>query len=105
MTVPISATTWKKIHLFYTIGELFAYARSIEHLVPRSEERTTMWHNLRERINQDDHPTIDEVLPPELDRLEPAANSAVLTAADKVGFTRRLQPRVRMRTIDGTLVL
>ena len=46
---PIMAGKWRRITFFYTTGELFNRARSIQDLVVRSDERQILWRSLRER--------------------------------------------------------
>ena len=47
---PIPATDWKRITFFYTTGEMFPGAQTINDLVIKSQdEREVLWHTLRER--------------------------------------------------------
>ncbi len=47
---PIPAGDWKRITFFYTTGEMFQNAQSINDLVVKSQdEREVLWHTLRER--------------------------------------------------------
>jgi len=62
---PIYSDSWKRITFLYTTGELFNKAQKISDLVVNSEERSVLWHSLRERANQagtlpsDDLPELD----------------------------------------------
>jgi len=47
---PIPAGDWKRITFFYTTGEQFQTARTINDLVIKAQdEREVLWHTLRER--------------------------------------------------------
>ena len=47
---PIPAGDWKRITFFYTTGEMFQNAQTINDLVIKSQdEREVLWHTLRER--------------------------------------------------------
>jgi hypothetical protein len=47
---PIPAGDWKRITFFYTTGEMFQTAHTVNDLVIKSqEEREVLWHSLRER--------------------------------------------------------
>jgi hypothetical protein len=46
---PIVASTWKRLTFLYTTGERLLAARTLDDLVLHSEERTMLWHTLRER--------------------------------------------------------
>jgi len=47
---PIPAADWKRITFFYTTGEMFKSAQTINDLVIKSQdEREVLWHTLRER--------------------------------------------------------
>ena len=47
---PIPAGDWKRITFFYTTGEMFQKAQTINDLVIKSQdEREVLWHTLRER--------------------------------------------------------
>ena len=47
---PISAGEWKRITFFYTTGEMFQTAHTVNDLVIKSQdEREVLWHTLRER--------------------------------------------------------
>jgi hypothetical protein len=47
---PIPAGDWKRIIFFYTTGEMFPEAQTINDLVIKSQdEREVLWHTLRER--------------------------------------------------------
>ncbi len=47
---PIPAADWKRITFFYTTGEQFQRAQTINDLVINAQdERTLLWHTLRER--------------------------------------------------------
>jgi hypothetical protein len=54
LPTPILADDWKRITFFYTTGDLLGAATRIHELVVRSEERTALWHSLRERAQQND---------------------------------------------------
>ena len=50
---PIPAGDWKRITFFYTTGEQFQTARTVNDLVVKAqEERDVLWHSLRERALQ-----------------------------------------------------
>lgn len=47
---PIPAKDWKRITFFYTTGEMFQGAQTVNDLVVKSQdEREVLWHTLRER--------------------------------------------------------
>lgn len=47
---PVPAGDWKRITFFYTTGEQFKAAQSINDLVVKAQdEREILWHSLRER--------------------------------------------------------
>jgi hypothetical protein len=47
---PIPAADWKRITFFYTTGKQFQHAQTINDLVIKAQdERTLLWHTLRER--------------------------------------------------------
>jgi hypothetical protein len=47
---PIPAGDWKRITFFYTTGEMFQTAQTVNDLVVKSQdEREVLWHTLRER--------------------------------------------------------
>lgn len=47
---PIPAGEWKRITFFYTTGEMFRGAQTVNDLVVKSQdEREVLWHTLRER--------------------------------------------------------
>jgi hypothetical protein len=47
---PIPAGDWKRITFFYTTGEQFQTAQTINDLVIKAQdEREVLWHTLRER--------------------------------------------------------
>jgi hypothetical protein len=47
---PIPAGDWKRITFFYTTGEQFKTAQTINDLVVKAQdERQVLWHTLRER--------------------------------------------------------
>jgi len=47
---PIPAGDWKRITFFYTTGEQFQNAQTVNDLVVKSQdEREVLWHTLRER--------------------------------------------------------
>ena len=52
LDLPIMASKWRRITFFYTTGEYLLSAQSIEDLVVRSNERQTLWRELRERMDQ-----------------------------------------------------
>lgn len=69
LSVPILADKWKRLTFLYTTGEYLLRARTLNDLAVRSEERTLLWHSLRERARDDqlyqtDLPEPD--LPPEV---------------------------------------
>jgi hypothetical protein len=49
---PIKADKWKRVTFLYTTGQLFNHAGSVNDLVVRSDERQTLWRNLRDRAVQ-----------------------------------------------------
>jgi len=50
---PVPAGDWKRITFFYTTGEQFQTAQSVNDLVIKAhEEREVLWHSLRERALQ-----------------------------------------------------
>ena len=50
---PIPAGDWKRITFFYTTGEQFQTAQTVNDLVIKAqEERDVLWHSLRERALQ-----------------------------------------------------
>jgi hypothetical protein len=50
LTRPIPAGDWKRITFFYTTGEQFQFAQTINDLVIKAQdEREILWHTLRER--------------------------------------------------------
>ena len=52
-THPVPAGDWKRITFFYTTGEQFQTARTINDLVIKAQdEREILWHTLRERALQ-----------------------------------------------------
>ncbi|MFW5713122.1 MAG: hypothetical protein ACOCYU_00440 [Brevefilum sp.] len=47
---PVPASDWKRITFFYTTGEQFKTAQTINDLVVKAQnEREVLWHSLRER--------------------------------------------------------
>jgi len=55
LTHPIPAGDWKRITFFYTTGEQFLTAQTINDLVIKAQdEREVLWHTLRERALQAD---------------------------------------------------
>jgi hypothetical protein len=46
---PILAEKWRRITFFYTTGEYFIRAQTINDLIVQSDERQTLWQALRER--------------------------------------------------------
>jgi hypothetical protein len=55
LSIPILSGGWKRVTFFYTIGELFNKANTINELVVRSEVRQVLWQSLRERLTNNDH--------------------------------------------------
>ena len=50
---PIPAGNWKRITFFYTTGEQFSMAKTVNDLVIKAQdEREILWHNLRERAKK-----------------------------------------------------
>lgn len=49
---PIMAEKWRRVTFFYTTGEYFLQARTLNDLIVASEERRVLWQALRERANQ-----------------------------------------------------
>jgi hypothetical protein len=50
---PILAERWKRLTFLYTTGEYLLQATSLNELVVRSEERSTLWRSLHERSRED----------------------------------------------------
>lgn len=46
---PILAGKWRRLTFLYTTGEYLMQARTLNDLVIRSDERSTLWRSLRER--------------------------------------------------------
>lgn len=66
---PIRAGKWRRLIFLYTTGEYLMQARTLNDLVIRSDERSTLWRSLRERaeatqVYQVELPPLD--LPPEV---------------------------------------
>lgn len=71
LSKPIIANKWRRITFFYTTGEYLVSADSVEDLIVRSQERQTLWRELRERMDlaNDDtgaYESIPEILTPEI---------------------------------------
>lgn len=49
---PIRAGAWRRITFFYTTGEYFRRAKTVNDLVVQTEERLVLWSSLRERAVQ-----------------------------------------------------
>lgn len=53
LETPIPSSDWKRITFFYTTGEQFSGAKTINDLVIKSQDaRQVLWHTLRERALQ-----------------------------------------------------
>lgn len=66
---PIRAEKWRRLTFLYTTGEYLLQARTLNDLVIRSDERSTLWRSLRERAEnaQAYHTELPPVdLPPEV---------------------------------------
>lgn len=48
----IEAGTWRRITFFYTTGEYFLKAKTINELIVHSDEHKRLWQELRERASQ-----------------------------------------------------
>jgi hypothetical protein len=59
---PIMATNWRRITFFYSVGELFNRAATLNDLVVPSEERQLIWQALRDRSL---HPDLYQPAPSE----------------------------------------
>jgi hypothetical protein len=58
---PIRAERWKRITFFYTTGDYLLEAETINDLIVHSDERQSLWKALRERADQMDAYTSDEI--------------------------------------------
>ncbi|MBM3124084.1 MAG: hypothetical protein FJZ87_03310 [Chloroflexi bacterium] len=66
---PIRADRWKRFTFLYSTGEYLLKAKTLNDLVLHSEERQTLWRNLRERAEKDQLYTADlpeADIPPEV---------------------------------------
>jgi hypothetical protein len=50
---PISAERWRRLTFLYTTGEHLVNAKTVSDLVVQNEERSILWHSLRERAAQE----------------------------------------------------
>ena len=69
LKTPVKAEKWKRITFLYTTGEYLLRAKTLNELVVNADERSLLWHSLRERaINEQLYKTnLPEVdLPPEV---------------------------------------
>jgi hypothetical protein len=69
LKAPVKAEKWKRVTFLYTTGEYLLRAKTLNELVVNSEERSLLWHSLRERAGNEqlyktDLPEMD--LPPEV---------------------------------------
>lgn len=64
---PILADKWRRITFFYTTGEHFQSARSINDLLLASEERPMIWQALRERASKEQSYVPTEITEIEID--------------------------------------
>jgi hypothetical protein len=66
----LPAGKWRRITFFYTTGEYFLEANSIDDLIVANEERQFLWQSLRERVSGDSRYRIQSIdrldLPPEI---------------------------------------
>ncbi|MBV6394991.1 MAG: hypothetical protein HFACDABA_00562 [Anaerolineales bacterium] len=74
LSAPILADKWKRITFFYTTGEYFLNAKSVNELIVHSDERQLLWKSLRERAENEQLYTVDM---PEAD-IPPEALMALL---------------------------
>lgn len=66
---PINADKWKRLTFLYSTGEYLLNARLLNDLVVEGEERLTLWKNLRERAENEQHYKTDlpeTDIPPEI---------------------------------------
>lgn len=52
LPAPILADKWRRLTFLYTTGEYLLNAHSLDDLVVKSDERSTLWHSLRERAGR-----------------------------------------------------
>jgi hypothetical protein len=69
LKTPVKAEKWKRITFLYTTGEYLLRAKTLNELVVNADERSLLWHSLRERAENDqlyktNLPEMD--LPPEV---------------------------------------
>lgn len=72
---PILADQWRRITFFYTTGDHLLKAHSMHDLIVESEERQFLWQALRERANQTQRYTAEEL--PEF-TIDPAVLAGLL---------------------------
>ena len=53
LSAPILTDKWKRITFFYTTGEYFQNAKSLNELIVQSDERQLLWRSLRERAENE----------------------------------------------------
>jgi hypothetical protein len=90
----IPAMKWRRISFFYTTGEYFLRAKTIDELIVASNERPILWRALRERAAASEF-TLAPTLAQEVD-LDPVSLALVL------GFTRT-QASYRIDLHDGEI--
>ena len=81
LPAPIMADKWRRITFFYSTGEHFQEAETINDLLLASEERPIIWQALRERANRNQEYLSEEI--PDMN-LDPSLLAALL------GFNRDL---------------
>ena len=79
---PIRAERWKRITFFYTTGEYFLGAETINDLVVHSDERKRLWRSLYERTGEEGAYGTADMLEAELD---PAVLALLLGLKDGMG--------------------
>ena len=75
LTKPILADKWRRITFFYTLGEYLQQAQTISDLIVDAEERRDLWRCLRDRAEQTQAESAEEL--PDFD-LDPALLAALL---------------------------
>jgi hypothetical protein len=81
---PIPAGDWKRITFFYTTGEQFQTAQTVNDLVIKAqEERDVLWHSLRERALKANEYRADALPETALDPAILALLGAVTGLSDK----------------------
>lgn len=75
LTEPILADKWRRITFFYTLGEYLQQAQSISDLIVDAEERRDLWRCLRDRAEQTQAESAEDL--PDFD-LDPVLLAALL---------------------------